>query len=250
MKERRKHQRQKPKKYPTVYNFYTGKPIGLLANLSSAGGMIITPGPIKTSTTFRCRVELAGKVLGRNEIVFDAECRWCRKNVKAGRWESGYRLKMTGIDAELVSYLTHSLEMDDIGDRNFGEVATIDLENRRKSTRYDIDTFLPVYEQHSYRQIGRLADLSTRGVRLITQKPVEKNDLLHCRIVLPTKVFQQEYLIFNARCMWCRRSKDGASYESGYEIENVSEQDASIILHLLIHFTKIQQTKKRIQVVG
>ena len=52
MKERRKHQRQKPKKYPTVYNFYTGKPIGLLANLSSAGGMIITPGPIKTSTTF------------------------------------------------------------------------------------------------------------------------------------------------------------------------------------------------------
>lgn len=37
MKERRKHQRQKPKKYPTVYNFYTGKPIGLLANLSSAG---------------------------------------------------------------------------------------------------------------------------------------------------------------------------------------------------------------------
>lgn len=249
MRERRKHKRQNSDKYPTVYDGLTTELIGGLANLSPEGAMFITSGPIKASTSFRCRVELSPQILGLNEIVFDAECRWCRKNIKIDRWESGYSLKMTGINKELISYLTLSYKLDYWDDGNLRDVITIEMENRRKSARFELDEPLPVFELHNYRQIGVLADLSTQGVRLITHKPIDKNGLLCCRVMLSKKVFQQDYLIFDTKCMWCRKEKGSVKYESGHRITNISEQDAAIILHFLIHYAKAQQTSKRIHVV-
>jgi hypothetical protein len=250
MRERRKHTRQGVQEYLTVYDCSTGEPIGRLANLSSEGAMFVTSGPVKATAAFRCRVELVRPILGRDEILFDAECRWCRKNVKRDRWESGYALRMTGIDADLVSFLTLSFKLGDLGAEEVPDITVVEMENRRKSVRYEFEEPLKVYEQQSYRQIGQLADLSTHGIRLITRDPVSKDDLLQCRVLLPRKVFRQEYLVFDAKCMWCRRGTNSVQFESGYEIVNISDQDVTIILHLLIHYADAQQEKKRVEVIG
>ena len=243
------HERHSPKKYPTVYNYTTGVPIGKLANLSADGAMLITENPVKTADVLKCRIGLNHKILGLSEIIFDAECRWCRRNIEAGRWESGYRLNMTGIHKGLISYLTLKYGLDEWGDESVDDVLTIELESRRNSTRFEFKDAFPVYEKKGYRQIGQMADLSAQGVRLVTGNPVAKDDLLTLRVMLPFKIFQQEYLIFDARCMWCKARPNSDEFDSGYKIEQISEKDAAIVLHLLIHHGQPRKTKKRIQIV-
>jgi hypothetical protein len=249
MVERRKHKRHKSETYLKVFDRESERPIGELANLSPNGAMLITSERVKESTVIKCQVKLTQPIMGHNEIVFDAECQWCRKNVKKGWWESGYSTNVSGENAELVSYLSLSFELGKWQIPGPIDVKMVKLENRRKSPRFEVKDHFPVYEQHSYRQIGELADLSTEGASLITPEAIDKGRLLHCRVKLPKKVFQRDYLVFDAECMWCRKIKDKDSYESGYQLKNVLEHDAVIILHLIIHYLEEQQTKQRVRVV-
>jgi hypothetical protein len=249
MIENRKQNRYSPETYLSVYDRLTQRPIGELANLSLEGAMFVTPGPIKKTTSFQCRVELTSTIMGRDEILFDADCLWCRKNVKANRWESGYKLTVTGVDAEIVPYLTLGFKLDGRDADRLPEVSTVEMENRRNSVRHDFNETLAIYEQDSYRQIGELADLSTTGIRLLTKEPIEQDRLLRCRVKLPVDVFQQEYLLLEAKCMWCRKGQDKMQFESGHRIVNITEQDEAILLHLLIHHAKTQAATRSMRVV-
>jgi hypothetical protein len=247
MRERRKEDKRTAGKYMVVYDCLTKQSMGELVNLSSEGAMLVTPNPIKASTSFQCRVELWHPIMERHEIYFAAECRWCRKNVQADRWESGYRLAVAGIDAELISYLILGFKLCGWGEADMSDVKTAEIENRRNSVRYEFDDRLPVYESDSYRQVGELADLSIHGFRIVASKPSAKGKIVKCRVKLPKKIFQHEFLLLEAECMWCRESGD--HYESGYSTVNISKADTAVILHLLIHCARVQDTKRRGQVV-
>jgi len=248
MRERRKHERQSQKEYIAVYDRESGDLFGELANLSSEGAMIVTKGPVKTQNTYFCRIGLSRPMSGRNEIIFDAECLWCRKNLKSGAWESGYRLSMSALDSMLIQYLSLSFKLGHWGDANLPGTQVVELENRRRSGRYELDEAIPVFEHGSYRQIGQVADLSAQGVRLISDRPISRGDTLHCRALLPKRIFQQEYLHFDAQCMWSREKENG-QFESGNRITLISELDSAIILHLIIHNASFLPTKKRLKVV-
>jgi len=250
LKECRKEDRVGPYEFLAVFDYLTNKPIGELVNLSNGGAMMITPGPIKSATLLMCRLKLAGQKMGCYEIIFKAECRWCRKNISTGMWESGYKLNVTGKNKEILSYLILSLKLGYWGNKNVTDVKTVEMDNRRKSNRYELNKPLPVFEHHNYRQLGELADLSTQGALLITKEPISVDDLLCYRVLLAKKVFKQDYMIFEAKCMWSRKGKDGDYYESGHKIVNISEKDAVISLHLMTNCSKKQQTKKRILIVN
>jgi len=94
-----------------------------------------------------------------------------------------------------------------------------------------------------------LVDLSTLGVRLISKQAVESGTLISCRVSLPKPVFGREYLNFEAKCMWSHRCEFAVEYESGYQFCRLSEEDAAIVLHLLIHSATKRMTEPRRQVV-
>jgi hypothetical protein len=236
MKERRHQHRHQPKVYLTVYDAATGAPLGQLVNMSSEGAMLVTPEPVKVGSRVRCRLNLPLRLMERDAIEFDAECRWCRKNIPANRWESGYQLAVASEDAEIIPYLIIGFEIGGWGDEGpLPEVKTIDLSNRRQSTRYEFDYNLPVYEFDNYRQIGELADLSTEGVRIISRRPVEKGDRLRCRVKLNRTIFQEDYLFLEVRCMWSREISGSTQFESGHRIVNISRRDAAIVMNLIFH---------------
>ena len=249
MKERRKLPRYSLKKYLTVYNSVSGQPIGELVNMSEEGAMFVTPEPIRETTSIPCRVKLPLRIMEQDEIVFEAEYRWCRKNIKKNRWESGYRLVTTGINAELIPYLVLGFEIGDWGDKDLPEVTIIGLESRRGSVRYEFDFPLPVFEVDSYRQIGELSDLSTLGIGIITNRPVKKGDRLNCRVKLPRKVFQEDYLVLQSVCMWSRKIGEQSQYESGHRIETISKRDTAIILNLIIHGGEEQHAERAARVL-
>lgn len=246
--ERRKDTRHEAEAYLKIFDAETGELIGELANLSSNGAMLITSDKVKVRTYYKCRLELTSPILDRHEVHFSAQCRWCRKNIKKGRWESGYATSVPESNKELISYLIMSFELGKWEVPGPIDLDSISIENRRKSTRFEVKDHYPVYEQNSYRQIGTLADLSTAGTSLITAEPIEKGAVLKCRVKLPKEIFRREYLMIEAECRWCRKNDDTGGYRSGYSLQNVSEHDSVIILYLIIHFLEAQPSVDKINV--
>jgi len=245
--ERREHERHTPKKLLEVYDRSKGNLLGGLANISQQGAMFITDRPVKSQARFRCRVKLNKTILARDELYFDAECRWCRKNVAKDRWESGYQLSMSEFDSELLSFLELSFKLGDLGDKDIEEAEVAELVSRRHLERYDLKGPLEVFEQKSYRKIGQLIDLSTCGAKLKSKRRFKEGELVRFRILLNHPVFRQEYLQFSSRCRWCRKSEDGL-FDSGYLIEEITEENAAVLLHVLIHQCEPANTQPRIEV--
>ena len=52
----------------------------------------------------------------------------------------------------------------------------------RKQTRYQTEELLMVFARHTSRHIGGLANLTYDGARFVTQEPVKKLSIAHCRV--------------------------------------------------------------------
>lgn len=93
MMDRRRLTRYVIEEYYCVVDRDSNQVLGRLANLSIEGIMLITERPVKKRNVLKLTLELAEPVLGQSKIVFDAECRWCRKGKGVDWFESGYKLK-------------------------------------------------------------------------------------------------------------------------------------------------------------
>ena len=91
-----------------VYDMETNLPIGQIINMSYRGMKLMTEEPVVISKIYYCRIPLPEKLLGRDELFIDAECRWCRKNEETSWYDSGYCLRKPSTeDADIIKLITH-----------------------------------------------------------------------------------------------------------------------------------------------
>jgi hypothetical protein len=247
--ERRNAIRLATDKHLKILDDGTNKYIGMLANLSTDGIMVVSSEKIVTSSVFKCRIELLEPILDCNQIVVEANQRWSRKNVDKGWWESGYKVEAVGKDRELLSYLNIAFAVEKWKIPGVKNVSTSPAENLRKTTRYEVKDRYPVYQKLTYHEIGKLADLSIAGSSFITKNYIKKGTFLSCKVRLPQTMFQQDYLFFDAECRWCKKCDDTGSYKSGYKLHNVSKHDEVIILYLILHYLEEKESKQKYHLV-
>ncbi len=250
MAEKRRQKRYIPDKHLKIFDNNSNEYIGLLANISTDGAMFVTREKIKSSSVLKCRIELLKPILNHNEIIFEAHQRWCRKNVAKDWWESGYMIEATGINKELLSYLSISFVAEDMKIPGIEDVKTTPASELRETTRYEVKDNYPVYQKLSYHEIGKMADLSREGASFVTPNHIEKGTFLKCKVKLPKTIFQQDYLFFDAECMWCKKHEDTGSYRSGYKLHNVSEEDKVIIIYLIQNYLEEQKTTQKFHIVN
>jgi len=90
-----------------VYELSTDLPMGQILDLSGKGMKIMTEEPVHVNQVYYCRIPLNKKIKGAGEIVFDAECRWCKKSEETGWYNSGYLLRFPSPkEAERLEELT------------------------------------------------------------------------------------------------------------------------------------------------
>lgn len=227
----------------------TNKKIGNLANLSKQGAMFLTAESVKVSSNFSCKIELEKPIMDYNEIWFDATCSWCRKNIKNNLWESGYQLKVSGIDIELLSYVSLSYVLDSLESPGIEEPKTVQLANRRINTRYEPKSVFPVFAKQNSIQVGEIVDISQGGIMMTTEISHKKGSIVAYRAKLPKRIFKKDYLIFKAECRWSRKDGHSGKYNIGLKFINLSQQDSVIILHLIIHYLNECSSTKRLKVI-
>jgi len=93
MKKDRRHPRRRSSDYLFVVDRKTDKMLGRVGNLSLGGMMVIGDGPMPVGDTLRLKLAFGHKVLDRDCLEFDAECRWSARNDLADWWETGFELR-------------------------------------------------------------------------------------------------------------------------------------------------------------
>ena len=103
------------------------------------------------------------------------------------------------------------------------------MSERRILGRLDLAYYLRVLDGSTDRQLGHAANISTGGILLISEEPIERNRCFQLKMLLPTEFGGKRYIEFEASSRWCGRNGNGDFFRTGFELSNVRRSDLEII---------------------
>lgn len=100
---------------------------------------------------------------------------------------------------------------------------------RRKLDRRHFSYYMRVMNDVNGELVGHLADISTGGFKLESQKPIPLNIDFKLRIDLTGEVSDKSYIVFIARTKWCQPDHiDPTSYNVGFQLISITPSDLEI----------------------
>ncbi len=90
--------------------------------------------------------------------------------------------------------------------------------NQRKVARRHLIYYLRVFSKQDDQMIGNLVDISTRGIMLVSDKPIETNKRFHLKMVLPETISGSREVEFEAESRWCQNDANQDFYDTGFEL--------------------------------
>jgi c-di-GMP-binding flagellar brake protein YcgR len=106
------------------------------------------------------------------------------------------------------------------------------MSNRRAVDRSQTIYYSRVTSPEAGRLLGRLVDISDRGMMLISELEFRPGEDYRLRVELPQSDLQQSFLDVAAVVRWCRRDVNPDLWAVGFEFEAVDQEAARLIAHL------------------
>lgn len=101
--------------------------------------------------------------------------------------------------------------------------------DQRIIKRHHLIYYLRVYDGVGSRVVGHVVDISPHGLMLITEEAIGVQEEYRLRMHFPGAESMQDELIFDAVCRWCRKDDNPAFYLAGFQIQNLSPEEADFI---------------------
>ncbi len=97
-KERRLIKRHQLNDCLTVYNRNTLREMGSIGNITCNGLMLISSVPVLIGAIYNMRIIMPGENDRTKSLImdFDVRCHWCKPDVGAGIYDSGYSIVNAG----------------------------------------------------------------------------------------------------------------------------------------------------------
>ncbi len=100
--------------YLRVFNQSDSSVLGHVVDISSEGLMLLSDATIKVGEKFSLRMRLPIDLSDKDELQFNAVCRWCKEDGNPDFYLSG--LQIDGLTIEVEEYILHL-----INDYSYGE---------------------------------------------------------------------------------------------------------------------------------
>jgi len=107
------------------------------------------------------------------------------------------------------------------------------MENRRKHDRTRPIRTVYVEDEKGERRLGTVIDASPDGFMLQGEEAHLPGMEFRCTFTLPRTVMFTRDLVFGARCIWCRVGRRANTYQSGFQLVNITSSEREIIGLLL-----------------
>jgi c-di-GMP-binding flagellar brake protein YcgR len=105
--------------------------------------------------------------------------------------------------------------------------------DERNDERIFLLFYLEIYCNETRKFIGSVMDLSSSGMRLCCRNPVKVDDVLNCRMVLPSPPMDCHEISFPARVVWCETAFNPNYYDIGTQFMDMSEKEQGTIDKLI-----------------
>ena len=107
------------------------------------------------------------------------------------------------------------------------------MNDERKKVRTEITSFLEVREGGSDREIGRVTEITTEGMKLQTPEPMAPDAVFELEMSMPPARRTREAIRFDAQVVWCTKSDDTGLYESGISMKGLTAEDVAEIKQIM-----------------
>ena len=107
-----------------------------------------------------------------------------------------------------------------------------DSEHRRQK-RWHLIYYLKVYDKNSGELIGHMADITTRGVMVINETPVEDNKAFTLSLELPENFGEDKFLEFEAESHWHDKDINPKYFANGFMITKITKKNMDILKEMI-----------------
>jgi hypothetical protein len=109
-----------------------------------------------------------------------------------------------------------------------GKKITPKVHNRPQ--RKDFSYYVLIIDAQTKEIVGHLADISSGGFKLDTQKPIPANKDFRLLMNLPGEIASKPFMVFGARSRWCQADPlDPCGYNVGYQLTQITPEDLELI---------------------
>ncbi len=96
------------------------------------------------------------------------------------------------------------------------------MADKRTLPRLHVLSYLKVCERNTDETVGRVVDMTTQGMRLLSDSPIAAATVQQFRMGVPRATGGNERITFDAWVIWCRESVNPGYYDTGIELKDVS----------------------------
>lgn len=107
------------------------------------------------------------------------------------------------------------------------------MDGARSLERRHLIYYLEVYDDDCNEMIGRLVDITTRGIKLVSKNIIPNNRKYSLRMMLPEGYFHTREIHFNAQSIWSSNDVNPDFYDTGFEVINLDREQRKIIRQLI-----------------
>ena len=109
---------------------------------------------------------------------------------------------------------------------------------KRTLKRWYLIFYLRAFDQDTQELLGHVVDISTRGIMLISDKPIPTDKDFRLWLDVPQEEGGRERLFIETHSLWSKRDVNPSFYDTGFSILNASPE-ALLRIQLLIDDLKL-----------
>lgn len=111
----------------------------------------------------------------------------------------------------------------------------VQLLSRRKLKRRHLIYYLRLFDRISEQLVGHLVDITTKGIKVLSEEPLEVDKRYQFEMVLPEDM-GNERITFDATSIHCEEDVNPDFYATGFRIDQIESSHAELINQLIEEF--------------
>ena len=107
------------------------------------------------------------------------------------------------------------------------------MTEQRSEKRQQLSRSLLVYDGISSRIVGRVVDLTPKGMMLVCGEPVWMQEEYRLRITYPDPIDNRAELSVQAVCRWCREDTEPDIFIAGFQFQKLLMEERRFLSRLI-----------------
>ena len=108
------------------------------------------------------------------------------------------------------------------------------MDGKRLEERKDFSYYMRLTDSITNEIVGHLADISSGGFKLDSDKPIPIGKEFRFHLALPPEVARKPFMIFRAQSKWCKTDPSHPFvYNTGFRLVEMHPQDRDIFYRVL-----------------